>query len=102
MTTIKATVRNGRVEVKAPVDWPEGTEVIVQPVANEETFGIREEDWPESPQALAEWLQWYDTLEPLVFTEEERAAWEAARRQQKEFEKATFAERADQLRGSWK
>ena len=62
---------------------------------------VREENWPDTPETIAAWLKWYDSLEPLIFTDEERAAWEAARREQKEFEKATFAERAEKLRRMW-
>jgi hypothetical protein len=101
MNAIKATVKGGRLELEVPPEWPDGTEVIVQPLVREDRLGVREEDWPDTPEAIAEWLAWYDALEPLIFTEEERAAWETARREQKEFEKATFAERAEKLRRMW-
>jgi hypothetical protein len=90
MTTIKATVKAGRLELDAPPDWPDGTEVIVQPVQRADTFGIREDDWPDTPEAVAAWLKWYDSLEPLEFTDQEQAAHEAARWEQKEFEKASL------------
>lgn len=101
MTAIKAIVKGGRLEVDVPLDWPDGTEVIVRPACDEESFGIREAAWPNTPEAVAEWLKWYDSLEPLVFTDEERAAWETARRDQKEFEKVTFTQRAEKLRRVW-
>jgi hypothetical protein len=101
MTTVKATVKGGRLELDVPADWPDGTEVIVQPVAGDENFGIREECWPHTPEAVADWLRWYDTLEPLIFTDEERAAWETARENQKDFEKAAFAARAEKLQRMW-
>jgi hypothetical protein len=53
-----------------------------------EVFGIREDEWPDSPEEIAGWLNWYNTLEPLNFSDQERSAWETARREQKEFEKA--------------
>jgi hypothetical protein len=101
MHAIKVTVKDGRVELQVPHDWPDGTEVLVQPVEPAHEFGIREEEWPDSPEAVADWLRWYDSLEPLVFTEEEQAAWEAARCEQKAFEQATSDERADKLRRIW-
>jgi ssDNA-binding replication factor A large subunit len=101
MAVIKAIVKDGRLEFDVPLDWPDGTEVIVRPACDEETFGIREEDWPKTSEAVAEWLKWFDSLEPLVFTDEERAAWATARKDQKEFEKATFTQRAEKLRRVW-
>jgi hypothetical protein len=101
MKAIKATVKGGRLEVQVPPDWPDGTEVLLQPVSRENGVGIREEDWPDTPEAIAEWLKWYDSLEPLIFTPEERVALEADRKQRKEFEKATFEQRAEKLRGMW-
>ncbi len=33
MNAIKATVKNRQVLVEVPADWPEGCEVIVEPIA---------------------------------------------------------------------
>ena len=101
MHAIRGTVKDGRLELQVPRDWPDGTEVLVQPVEIADCFGIREDDWPDTPEAIADWHRWYDSLEPLIFTDEERAAWETARREQKEFEQAGFEERADKLRRIW-
>ena len=101
MNAIKGTVKDGRLEIVVPTNWPDGTEVIVQPVSPERSFGVDEEDWSDSPEAISEWLQWYDSLEPLIFREEERAAWGIARREQKDLEKATFNERGQKLQRMW-
>ncbi len=97
MGPIKVTVRNGRIELQAPADWTDGTEVVVAPVAKE---GMAE-DALESSEAITEWLSWYEPLEPVLFTAEEREAWMAARREQKEREKAEFAQRAEKLQRMW-
>lgn len=55
----------------------------------------------KSPEAIAEWLKWYDSLEPLIFGEEELAAWEACRRARKEWEKARFNQHAEEMRSLW-
>ncbi len=102
MSAIRGVYRNGKIEIAMPVDWPEGCEVFVEPAAEVNSLGVREEDWSDSPESIDEWLRWYDSLEPLVFTPEERAAWEAARREQKAFEKSRFFEHADNLKGMWK
>jgi hypothetical protein len=100
MNAIKGTVQNGHIVLDDPHGLPEGCRVIVEPIA-EETFGTREEDWEDTPEAIAAWLQWYDALPPLHGAPLEEAEWQAARRARKEREKADFNERAEKLRGMW-
>ena len=96
MSAIHGRVKNGKIELPAPADWPEGTEVEVRPV--EEAVGLTEEDWPETPEEIAAWLRWYDSLEPLILTPEDEARIAAARKAQREFELATWDEQADKAR----
>jgi hypothetical protein len=37
------------------------------------SVGASDEDWSNSPEAVADWLAWYDSLEPLEFTLAEQA-----------------------------
>jgi hypothetical protein len=75
MTTIKATVRGGRLEVDEPINLPDGTELVI-PLPDGP--GPTEEDgWDNSPEGIADWLKWYDALEPLIITAEEEADTEA-------------------------
>ncbi len=99
MTTIKATVRGGRLEVDQPINLPDGTELLI-PLPNG-AGATDDDDWDNSPEAIAEWLKWYDSLAPLIFTEEERAALEADRKARREWELAHFDEHADQLWRMW-
>ncbi len=55
-----------------PVDWPEGCRLTIEPETAQSRRSI-EEDWSNSPEAVADWLAWYDSLEPLEFTAEEEA-----------------------------
>ncbi len=48
MTVLKAVVKDGKIELEAPSDRPEGTEVRVEPA--HESIGIRDEDWPDTPE----------------------------------------------------
>jgi hypothetical protein len=84
MDTIKGVYRNGQVVLEARADWPEGTEVLVEPIPRDGAMGIREEDWSDTPDAIADWLTWYDSLEPLEFTAEEEAAIAAWRQKVRE------------------
>ena len=49
-------------------------------------------------QSIARWLAWYETLEPLLFTPEEEAAWQVARQENRQREKVRFEERAERLK----
>ena len=95
MNAIKATVIGGRIELKVPSEWPDGTEVEIHPVGR---GSPAEDDGPMSPDEIARALAAMDKVEPLVLTDEERAAIEAHRQARKEWEKAHFNEHADKLR----
>jgi hypothetical protein len=75
MHAIKTTVHNGRIELDAPEELRDGTEVLVQltPITTEK-IGIDESEWRDGPESLADWDAWIKTIEPLEFTAEEEAA----------------------------
>jgi hypothetical protein len=85
MNAIKATWKNGQIVPDGKAEWPEGCRLLVEPIPAEQTFGLREEDWPDTPEAVADWLRWYDALEPLEFTPEEAADIAAWRQKVKEY-----------------
>jgi len=101
MNAIKATWRDGQIIPLDPVDWPEGTELRVEPLPDDEPLGIREEDWPSTPEEIEKHLALMDQIEPLILTPEEEAAWEADRKARKEYEKSIFFEHAEKLRRMW-
>jgi hypothetical protein len=101
MNAIKATWKNGHIVPLETPDWPEGTELLIEPVSPQETIGLREEDWPDTPEKIAAHLALMDQIEPLIMSREEEAEWQAARQAQKEFEKAIFIEHAEKLRRMW-
>ena len=92
MNAIKGKYRNGQIILEEKADWPEDTEVLVEPVIEPEV-GMREDDWSDSPEAIADWIRWYDSLDPLIMTPEEEAAWKQALQEQKEFDLANSEER---------
>ena len=97
MSAIKATVRNGRIEPDSPLGLPEGAKVLVIP----EPDANVDDDDADTPEAIANWLAWYETLEPLILTDEERRAWDERRAAQKKWELEHFEERAEKLRRMW-
>lgn len=88
MNTIKAVVRNGRIEVDEPLDLPDGTELRIP----------RPDDGSPSPEEIELALAAMDRMEPLDMTDDELAAWEADRHARREAEKATFFARAEATR----
>ena len=97
MDAIKAIVKDRRIALDVPDDWPEGTEVIVEPLT--QSIGLREEDWPATPEAIADWMAWYESLEPLVFTPDEENELAAWRQKVKEY---TIANMDRSIEGLWK
>lgn len=75
MNAVKATWTNGQILPGEPVDWPEGSELVVEPVG--EKVGLDEAEWRDDPAALADWDGWLRTVEPRVLTADERAAFDA-------------------------
>jgi hypothetical protein len=95
---IRATWRNGQIVPDTPVDWPEGYRLRIEPDAVEaESEEMREEGWSNSPEAIADWLSWYDSLEPLILTPEEEAELAFWRRQVKEYTIANMNENVERL-----
>ncbi len=72
MNAIKATWTGGRIVPAEPVDWPEGCEVVVEPLpAPASKIGLDESEWRDDFANRADWDAWIRTIEPLEFTAEE-------------------------------
>jgi hypothetical protein len=97
MNAVRATFKNGQIVPAEPIHWPDGTELLVEPLPREETLGVREEDWKTDPDAVADWLRWYNSLEPLEFTPEEKADIAAWRQKVKELSSAHMDKRIEGL-----
>ena len=85
MNAILSVVKNGRVEIDAPPDWPEGSPVRVE-------LGLHgkatDDEGPETPEEIEEWIRRFREIEPIEMTPEEEAAWAADRKMQAEFDNA--------------
>jgi hypothetical protein len=98
MTAIIGTWKNGQIVLDEPADWPDGCRVIIEPVpAEEETIGIREEDWPTTAEAIAGWLTWFDSIEPVEWTPDEEADWRAWRQEIREYTITNMDKRVEGL-----
>ena len=85
MHAIKATWINGKIVPGEPVDWPEGSELRVEPLVSSDKIGLDESEWPDDAQSIAEWIAWVDTIEPLVLSDEERAEMDRYRAEHRRF-----------------
>ncbi len=77
MDEVSATYRDGIFVTDQPVDWPEGTPVVV--LRSPSAIGLDESNWPTTKEGIKEWLAWFDSLEPVEFTPEEQERIDAAR-----------------------
>ena len=90
---LKGTVKNGQVILDAPTALPEGTRVEILPIDVTRPFiGMREEDWPTTPEGIAALLARMDQVEPGWLSPEDDVAWRTALREQNQIEKAQFYE----------
>jgi hypothetical protein len=101
MSVITGTVRNGLIVLDEPSDLPDGSRAVVQPVGTAETFGMSETEWQDGPEAIADWINWYGSLEAIELSAADEAELKAFRERQKELGKASFDERTDRLRRIW-
>lgn len=86
MTAIRATWINGQIVPSEPVNWPEGSQLWVEPIVSpSEKIGMTEEEWHAGPEAIAAWAKVVEALEPMVWAEGESEALERYREQCRRF-----------------
>ena len=67
MTTIRATVHDRRIEIPAPKELPDGTEVVLELSAVVSKIGLTESEWRDDEQAINDWTAWIQTIKPVQF-----------------------------------
>ena len=97
MNAIKAIWTNGQIVPAEPVDWPDGSELLVEPVPPHEKIGMQEEDWDDSPEGIAKWCEAVDKIEPLVWAEGEEEEYQHWREEVKKFNVEAVAKQMEQL-----
>ncbi len=85
MHAIKAIWTKGQILPIEPVNWPEGSELLVEPVPPAEKIGLDEAEWRDDPQSITDWIAWVDTIQPLELTAQERTEMERYRAEQRRF-----------------
>lgn len=67
MNTIRTTVHDRQVVVTVSDEIPDGTsvEVKIAPVADQ--IGMDESEWRTGSEAMRDWSDWLETMEPVEF-----------------------------------
>jgi hypothetical protein len=102
MNALRGTIKNGQIILDVPDALPEGTRVEVLPINEARPrLGMREEDWPTTPEGIDALLERMEQVESGWLSPEDDATWRAALRAQKESEKTQFLEETEKLRRMW-
>ncbi len=103
MSTVRGRIKNGAMEFDGPLptDWPDGAEVEtrLKSVESDLGWGMREEDWPTTPEGIEEWCAWVSSLEPFLSTPEELESFERVLAEQKAWELANWDARCKKIEG---
>ena len=87
MNAIKAVWQNGRILPSGPIDWPEGSQLLVEPIETDgECLGLTEEEpWGDDPASIAAWEAGVRSIETPEFTDEEQAEMARYREESRRF-----------------
>jgi len=97
MNAIKATWMNGQIVPLEPVDWPEGSELLVEKVPAGENIGLSEEDWKDDPESIAAWIAAVENIQPLVWAEGEEEEYVRFRENFRQFNLGAVREQMEQM-----
>lgn len=97
MSAIRGTYRSGEVVLDAaPSDWKDGERLSVAPAPAGDgppadgPFGLRDEDWPTTPDGIAGLLAAMDEVEGPFLSPEDEAEWNRVLADRKAWELANW------------
>ncbi len=95
MTPVNAVVRNGKIEIAAPIELTDGTEVRVW------LDVAAQDEGPMSPEEIERTLLAMAQVQPLEITEHDRQQWQLSLNQQKEQDANSSESRVAKLLSRW-
>lgn len=102
MNALQGTIIQGQIILDVPAALPEGTRVEVLPInETRPTLGMREEDWPTTPEGISALLVRMEQVEPGWLSPEDDRAWRAALSAQRETEKSQFFHDVERQQRMW-
>lgn len=94
MSVVRGRVLDGRIEYDGPIPegWSDGMEIetrlaVTSPI---ETWGMREDDWPTTPEGIASLLKEMESTEALSMTTDEIEAFDRAIMENRAWQKNQF------------
>lgn len=72
MAYVRGIWIDGRIIPSGPVDWPEGSELVIYPVAEPVKLGLTEDEWSNDAESIAAWETWMHSIEPRELSADER------------------------------
>lgn len=102
MDTIRTTVQDGRIDVHVAADLPDGTEVEIRIVPASADYKPGDGVQDETPEEIEASIERLMSIEPLIFSPEEQAAWDAAQAERKRWEKEHFMQWSDRIADDFK
>lgn len=97
MGTIRGTIRDGKVVLDEPANWPDGTTVDVAPTEEAQHVGLSEDDQGDDPESIACWIAWAQSIQPLILTPEDEERIRQARADQRAWELANWEARGKKI-----
>lgn len=85
MSIVKATWKNGRIVPDEPVNWQEGSRLIIREELPAEVHFMTEEEQADDAEAIQRWIAELQAIPPLPMTAEQEAEMLAWRQNAKEF-----------------
>jgi hypothetical protein len=85
MSAVKATWKNGQIVFDDPVNWREGSRLVVREEAPAEMEFMTEEEQGDDPESVQRWIDELRAIPALPMTPEEEAELVAWRQKVKEF-----------------
>jgi hypothetical protein len=74
MHTIKATWKNGQVVPEGPVNWHDGSHLVIHQVPPTDIEFMTEEEQGDDPGSIQRWIDDLRAIPPLPMTQEQETA----------------------------
>ncbi len=85
MSAAKATWKNGQVVFDGPVNWRDGSRLVVREEAPADIDFMTEEQQADDPESIRRWIDELRAIPAVPMTPEQEADWLAWRQRVKEF-----------------